>query len=146
VRNDVSNALACVCARGLILRNQVCNHVAEALDSVPSFKFFIFGGQTCGNSEEEMSNWRYSSEINIMDCSTKAWINMEIGGSQQPGTREDSAWAYDPKTARLILYGGWSDEWLRLVIRAMSSIIFCNSLTAVMNLGNASVLRRLFPS
>ena len=77
---------------------RLCNHLAEALDSVPSYKFFVFGGQTCGGSEKEALSWRYCSNIDIMDCSSRTWIDADITGPHAPGDREDAAWAYDPKT------------------------------------------------
>lgn len=77
---------------------KLCNHLAEALDSVPSYKFFVFGGQTCGGSEKEALSWRYCSNIDIMDCSSRTWIDADIAGPYAPGDREDAAWAYDPKT------------------------------------------------
>ncbi len=91
---------------------KVCNHLCEALDSVPSYKFFVFGGQTHGDGERDASNWRYCADFNIMDCASKSWMSSKVGGKHKPTCREDAAWAYDSKTARLILYGGWSDAWL----------------------------------
>jgi len=82
----------------MVMPRKLCNHLAEALDSVPSYKFFVFGGQTCGDSEKESLNWRYCSNIDIMDCASRIWIDADIKGLHAPGAREDAAWAYDPKT------------------------------------------------
>ena len=96
-----------------MLPMKVCNHLAQALESVPSYKFFLFGGQTCGKLENERGHWRYCSEMNIMDGASQRWsLNAAVNGRCVPQSREDSAWAYDQKTAQLVLFGGWSDDWL----------------------------------
>jgi dynein heavy chain len=39
------------------------------------------------------------------------WMHATVQGDK-PTPREDSAWAYDAKTAKLVMLGGWNDAWL----------------------------------
>jgi hypothetical protein len=47
----------------------------------------------------------------MLDVDTWAWTRFGRAG-RRPAAREEAAWAYDSKTARLVLFGGWADEWL----------------------------------
>ena len=79
------------------------NHAAAAIESVPSYKMFVFGGQK--------SEFVYSNTVSILDTARKVWSNPVISGTP-PGAREDCAVAYDTKTCNLIYFGGWRQGWL----------------------------------
>ena len=48
----------------------------------------------------------------MFDLGTMAWTRFSRPAPRRPAAREDAAWAYDARAARLILFGGWADEWL----------------------------------
>lgn len=47
----------------------------------------------------------------VLDCSSMLWMHAPVRG-EKPSAREDAAWAYDAKTAKLVLLGGWAEGWL----------------------------------
>ena len=57
-------------------------HSAIAIESVPSYRMFVFGGQK--------SEFKYSDQVAILDTGRMAWANAVYApGSPQPGARED---------------------------------------------------------
>jgi dynein heavy chain len=101
-----------------------CNHAAEAIESVPSFKLFCFGGQTGGTVEKKTrGEWHYMNTVDVLDTGTMMWTTPLLTGTP-PREREDSDWAYDPKSCKLFMFGGWSDQWLRdLVTLEVAGIV-----------------------
>ena len=57
------------------------NHAACAVESVPSYKLFCFGGQK--------AEFVYSSTVSVFDTARKVWSSPVIAGTP-PGAREDS--------------------------------------------------------
>jgi hypothetical protein len=43
------------------LQSRLCNHLAAAVESAPSFKFFVFGGQSCEGKNR--LNWNYDGRV-----------------------------------------------------------------------------------
>ena len=82
---------------------EISNHQLSAIESVPKYKMFCLTGKK-GQNE-------YMNHVDVMDCGTLVWNTPEAIGSP-PVVREDTAMAYDPKTCKVILFGGWSNRWL----------------------------------
>eukprot|EP00282_Hemiselmis_andersenii_P033114 CAMPEP_0169473832 /NCGR_PEP_ID=MMETSP1042-20121227/25923_1 /TAXON_ID=464988 /ORGANISM="Hemiselmis andersenii, Strain CCMP1180" /LENGTH=751 /DNA_ID=CAMNT_0009587801 /DNA_START=155 /DNA_END=2407 /DNA_ORIENTATION=- len=90
---------------------RLCSHVAEGLESVPSYKLFCFGGQT-GN-DKVRTEWNYRNKVDVLDCASMSWLSSPgVVTGTPPPPREDTAWAFDPKAAKLVLFGGWANDWL----------------------------------
>jgi dynein heavy chain, axonemal len=82
---------------------EISNHQLSAIESVPKYKMFCLTGKK-GQNE-------YMNHVDVMDCGTLVWNTPKAIGSP-PVVREDTAMAYDPKTCKVILFGGWSNRWL----------------------------------
>ena len=91
--------------------DRICSHVAAGLVSVPSFKVFCFGGQT--GSDKVRTEWSFRNKVDVLDCSSMTWLSSPgVVAGTPPPPREDAAWAFDPKTAKLVMFGGWANDWL----------------------------------
>jgi len=88
----------------------LCGHTAMSLEAVPSFKVFVFGGQT--GSAAERKEWTYTRSISVFDTNSQTWDATTVKGDQFPCAREDHRWAYDRKSSKLFVFGGWSGRWL----------------------------------
>jgi dynein heavy chain len=90
---------------------RLCSHVAEGLESVPSYKLFCFGGQT--GSDKVRTEWSFRNKIDVLDCQSMNWLSSPgVVTGKPPPAREDTAWAFDAKAAKLVLFGGWANDWL----------------------------------
>jgi dynein heavy chain len=85
------------------LPSTLWNHQAICVQSVPSDKLFVFGGQKAPRE--------YSNTLAIMDVNSNSWVPPLVAGSAPPA-REDSAFAYDPATCNILFFGGWRQKWL----------------------------------
>ena len=77
------------------------NHMAIAIESVPSYRMFVFGGQK--------SEFVYSDSCTVLDTGRMTWNVPQFAQSQPafPSAREDSGCAYDSKTCNVLFFGGW---------------------------------------
>ena len=73
------------------------------IESVPNYKMFCLTGKKGQNS--------YLNQVDVMDCGSMVW-NTPAAIGEPPIAREDTAMAYDPKTCKVLLFGGWSNRWL----------------------------------
>lgn len=90
---------------------RMCSHLAAGIKSVPSYFLFSYGGQT--SKEKSRTEWSYRDKVDVLDCRTMTWMaspKLVLGSAPSP--REDAAWAFDIKTAKLIMFGGWANDWL----------------------------------
>jgi dynein heavy chain len=82
--------------------------------SIPSWKYFIFGGSV-GNFEEggNRTSSRLVEDTYVLDVDSKKWkpVNLEDETKKplKPKQRESSAAVYDPNDCRIIIFGGWSN-------------------------------------
>lgn len=87
--------------------------------SIPSWKYFIFGGSV-GSFEEggNRTNSRYVDDSFVLDIDTLSWnaINLENDENSRvvlkPKARESSSIFYDSNESRVIIFGGWANNWL----------------------------------
>lgn len=94
------------------------NHSAIMVEAIPSWKYFIFGGETGDFPEGGPRNFGNCTNTScFLDISTMHWstIQPEDGDSHNkpllPPAREYSAMAYDHKDSRLLIFGGWNNGW-----------------------------------
>ena len=82
---------------------EIANHQLMAIESVPNYKVFCLTGKKGQND--------YLNHVDVMDCGSMVWTTPGVLG-EAPPAREDTAIAYDPKTCKILLFGGWSNRWL----------------------------------
>lgn len=86
------------------------NFSACSVIAIPTWKIFAFGGCT-GHLTDNDRQGRMTSVTSIMDTGIERWQQPKIEG-RAPSARSDTCLAYDPKGSRLLVFGGWADEWL----------------------------------
>ena len=86
------------------------NLAACSVIAIPTWKIFTFGGVTGVLSDADRQG-KMVSTTSIMDTGIERWTEPKIDG-KAPSPRCDTCLAYDPKGSRLLVFGGWADEWL----------------------------------
>lgn len=92
------------------LPSPMWNQSACSVIAIPTWKIFTFGGVSGLLTEQDRQGCTVSSTY-ILDTGLDRWTFPKIEG-QIPGARSDSCIAYDPKGSKLIVFGGWADQWL----------------------------------
>jgi dynein heavy chain len=94
------------------------NHCAIMVEAIPSWKYFIFGGETGDFPEGGPRHFGHcTNSACFLDIETMHWTNLQpedIDNSKKPlmpNAREYSAMAYDYKDSRLLVFGGWNNGW-----------------------------------
>jgi len=87
----------------------LCNHMSEAIESVPNYKMFAIMGKK--------GMMDFTNTVDVMDCGSLMWTQPTVlingeEGAELPVPREDTCMAYDTKTCRLVFFGGWANRWL----------------------------------
>ena len=55
----------------------------------------------------------HARQVDVLDCKTMTWMSAPgIVGGSPPAPREDAAWCFDKKTAKIFCHGGWANDWL----------------------------------
>ena len=95
------------------------NHCGIMVEAIPSWKYFIFGGETGDFPEGGPRNFgAFTNSACVLDIETMRWSTIFLedtsvdGKPLMPSAREYSAMAYDGKESRLLIFGGWSNGWL----------------------------------
>jgi dynein heavy chain len=100
------------------------NHTGIMVPSIPSYKYFIFGGSV-GNFEEggnrtgsRLVDETFVLDVDIKDKDSKKWspVVLEHPEGQKPlkpKARESAAMIFDANDSRIIIFGGWSNAWLQ---------------------------------
>ena len=87
----------------------VWNHAGCGVMAIPSWKIFVFGG-VGGELSEMNSLGTHSNSIMMLDTGTERWSTPKING-ELPAARSDTTLTYDSKGSKLIIFGGWANEW-----------------------------------
>nr|SYZ35238.1 PtDNAH9b [Paramecium tetraurelia] len=91
------------------------NMAGIMVPSIPSWKYFIFGGQV-GNFEEggNRTASRLVDDTFVLDVDAKKWspVQLEEEKPVKPKTRESTTLIYDPSDSRIMMFGGWSNAWM----------------------------------
>ena len=85
------------------------NMAACGVVAIPNWKVFCFGGST-GPLTESDTLGKYRNDICVLDTGTNSWSSPEIVGTI-PSGRAETEMAYDSKGSRLIIFGGWANQW-----------------------------------
>eukprot|EP00501_MAST-03F_sp_TOSAG23-6_P001656 GSMAST32.ASY1.ANO1.1724.1 assembled CDS len=87
------------------------NMSACAVEAIPNWKIFIFGG-SCGDltKSENLLQGMYASDTSVMDTGDFNMFHPATTG-EPPQGRSDASVAYDTKGSRLIIFGGWANKW-----------------------------------
>ena len=95
------------------------NHSGIMVEAIPSWKYFIFGGEVGEFPEGGPRNFgNFTNSACYLDIETMRWSTIALEDSSHdhkpivPQAREYSAMAYDHKESRLLVFGGWSNGWL----------------------------------
>ena len=83
--------------------------------SIPSWKYFIFGG--CSGNFFEGSNRtgsKYNNDSWFLDIDPLEWVPIALEEDQEiaPKARESSATFYNADDQRFYVFGGWSNDWM----------------------------------
>lgn len=93
------------------------NHVGVICHSIPSWKYFIFGGSK-GSFEEggERTTSKFEDSTFVIDIEgikdSCDWHPVRPETQVFPKPRECAAIFYDQNDSRIIVHGGWSNAWL----------------------------------
>lgn len=87
------------------------NHAACSVMAIPTWKVFMFGGVT-GTLTDQDRQGTMVDNVAILETGNARWTYPAIEG-KGPCCRSDTSLAYDAKNSRLMVFGGWSDQWHR---------------------------------
>jgi dynein heavy chain, axonemal len=88
------------------------NHLMAAIESVPCYKMFTFGGQV--GHDDDRKKWELTSQLVCVDTGemSNGFYEPPYSSMQRPCIRSDAAWDFEKKGSRLIMFGGWSNKFL----------------------------------
>jgi dynein heavy chain len=78
--------------------------------AIPTWKIFTFGGIT-GPLNDSDRMGKSSNAISILDTGIGRWQHPKVEG-ESPSPRSDCSMSYDAKGSRLLVFGGWNDDWM----------------------------------
>ena len=90
------------------------NHSGVMVFAIPSWKYFIFGGSV-GTFDEGTPRTlgKLTDDLHVLDIETMKWSVVALDAEDnKPKARESSAMFYDSNESRLIVFGGWNNNWL----------------------------------
>jgi len=91
------------------------NHCSVLVEAIPTWKFFIFGGECAEYNEGTPRAFgEYVNSSCFLDLGTVKWTTYASDPdsySNIPQPREYAAMAYDNKDNKLLIYGGWNNGW-----------------------------------
>jgi dynein heavy chain len=91
------------------------NHSSILVEAIPTWKFFIFGGECAEYNEGTPRAFgEYVNSSCYLDLGTMKWTTYASDAeiySNIPQAREYTAIAYDQRDSKLIMFGGWNNGW-----------------------------------
>jgi dynein heavy chain, axonemal len=89
------------------------NHSAIMVEAIPSWKYFIFGGESTNFNEGQVRTFgQYVNTACYLDIASMRWSPVMPESENAPSPREYAAISYDYNSSRMIIFGGWSNGWL----------------------------------
>jgi len=91
------------------------NHCSVLVEAIPTWKFFIFGGECAEYNEGNPRAFgEYVNSSCYLDLGTQRWTTYASDPETNeniPSPREYASMAYDQKDNKLIVFGGWNNGW-----------------------------------
>lgn len=92
------------------------NHSSLLLEAIPTWKFFIFGGECAEYNEGAARSFgEYVNSSCVIDLGLMQWTTFASDPDtmeKMPAAREYTAMTYDQREQRIIIYGGWNNGWM----------------------------------
>ena len=91
------------------------NHASMMVEAIPSWKYFVFGGEQGDFLEGGPRHFgEFCNSACYLDIESMSWTTVRTEDEEHlvPRAREYGSMVYDHKDSRLILFGGWENEWL----------------------------------
>lgn len=89
------------------------NHAAVMVEAIPSWKYFIFGGESTDFGEAQPRTFGACVNTScFMDLENFRWQEIMPEDEERPSPREYAAMSYDENNRRLVVFGGWHNGWL----------------------------------
>lgn len=89
------------------------NHSAIMVEAIPTWKYFIFGGESTDFAEgSDRTFGAYVNSSYFLDIGTMNWTEIKPENGLMPVAREYAACSYDYSNSRLLIFGGWNNGWL----------------------------------
>lgn len=94
------------------------NHTATMVPALPNWKIFVFGGSTGYFEEGAPRNFGSLTDsiiyLNVKDdLKGQKWLSVSMEDQKVlPSPRENASLIYDQDDQRLVLFGGWSNNYL----------------------------------
>lgn len=85
---------------------------ACTVEAIPHCKIFIFGGAAGPLNAKSNRLGTPRGDLSVLDTGTLHWTMLTVSGDDGPQPRCDATLAFDAKSYKLVLFGGWSNEWL----------------------------------
>jgi len=83
------------------------------VEAIPSWKYFIFGGESEYFSEGAARSFGACQDTACyLDLESMKWQTIAPESKEKPQVREYSSMVYDADESRLIIFGGWNTGWL----------------------------------
>ncbi|GBG24145.1 Dynein heavy chain 9, axonemal [Hondaea fermentalgiana] len=86
-------------------------HTACSVEAIPYWKIFYFGGCTGNLAETRRAQGALSARVLTLDTGTCVFDRPKVRGDIPCG-RADTTFGYDAKGSRLVMFGGWANQWL----------------------------------
>lgn len=91
------------------------NHCSVLVEAIPTWKFFIFGGECAEYNEGTARAFgNYVNSSCVLDLGNVRWTTYASDPEiypNMPTPREYAAMAYDQRDNKLVIYGGWNNGW-----------------------------------
>jgi dynein heavy chain, axonemal len=89
------------------------NHSAVMVEAIPTWKYFIFGGESTNFAEGQQRTFgAYVNSSCFLDIGTMQWQEIKPESDEIPAAREYAACSYDSANSRFLIFGGWNNGWL----------------------------------
>jgi len=92
------------------------NHSSIMVEAIPHWRFFIFGGCEISYQEGEKRNpGKFSNNVQLYNVESPNLHPLDLDQTEKdpkPEKRELCSLLYDIKRRRMIVFGGYSNEWL----------------------------------
>ena len=85
------------------------DHASCAVMAIPNWKVFVFGGVT-GPINDANKQGETAGDISVLDTGSNVWTIPAIHGSL-PHKRSGAQLAYNGKESKLVIFGGWQNQW-----------------------------------